>query len=130
MTWGRVFRVGFVVIACISLLVNALIIGVGINLSKRGWFDREGGRAFLSIPRETRQTYIKDLRDARPELNQLRDDLRAKRKVMLETVAAEPLDPQALATALEEVRAATTRLQAAAHAVMLKTAEESAASDN
>lgn len=126
MTWGRIFRIGFVVVACISLLVNAVILGIGINLSKRGWFDRDAGQAFMAIPRETRRAYLDDLRAERPDLNRLRDDLRAKRKAMLEVAATEPVDPEALGAALEEVRAATTRLQAAAHNVMIKTAKERA----
>jgi len=123
MTWGRIFRIGFVIAACISLLVNAVIIGIGVNLSKRGWFDRDAGQAFMAVPKETRRAYLDDLRAERPHLDVLRDQLRAKRKAMLALAAVEPVDPQALATALEEVRTATTRLQAAAHAVMVKTAE-------
>lgn len=129
MTWGRIFRIGFVVVACVSLLVNAVIIGIGVNLSKRGWFDRDAGQAFMAIPQETRRTYLDDLRAERPNLNRLRDDLRAKRKAMLEVAATEPVDPEALAAALQEIRTATTRLQAAAHAVMVRTAEERATED-
>lgn len=129
MTWGRIFRIGFIVLACVSLLVNAVIIGIGANLSKRGWFDREGGRAFMEVPKETRRAYLHDLKAARPDLNRLRDDLRAKRRIMLELAANDPIDPEEFAKALADVRAATAALQSAAHAVMVKTAERRASGE-
>lgn len=124
MSWGRIFRIGFIVIACVSLLVNAVLIGVGVSLSQRGMFDRTTGRAVMDVPREIRQAYVKDLRANRSELRRLRDELRAKRKAMIEAAGADPVDPAALAAAMEAVRTATQQMQAAMHATMLKTAED------
>ena len=121
--WGRIFRIGFVIIACISLLVNAVLLGVGISLSKRGVFDRGSHQALMEIPRDIRRTYVKDLRDNGAELRRLRDDVRAKRQVMIETAGAQPVDPAALEAAMKDVRLATTRMQTELHAIMMTTAE-------
>lgn len=121
--WGRIFRIGFVVIACLSLLINAVLLGVGISLSKRGVFDRGSSQALMEIPREIRRTYVDDLRAKRAELRQLRDDVRDKRRVMIEAAGANPIDPDALEAAMADVRAATARMQNALHATMMTTAE-------
>lgn len=121
-TWGRVFRIGFVVIACVSLLVNAVLLGVGISLSKRGVFDPAAGQALMDVPRDVRRAYVRDLAANREELRALRDDLRAKRRAVIEAAAAIPVDPAAMEAAMADVRAATTRMQTALHATMLTTA--------
>lgn len=128
-TWGRVFRIGFVVVACISLLVNAILLGVGISLSKRGIFDSGSGQALMEIPREVRQAYVKDLRANGAELRRLRDDVRAKRRAAILAAGSQPVDVEVLEKALADKREATERLQAALHATMLKTAEDLSARD-
>ena len=121
MTGRKLFRIGFVVLACISLLVNAVIIGVGVRLADRGVIGGGVGTAIREIPRDIRQEYIAGLRAVRPTLRGLREELKQRRKEMLMLAAEETPDPKALAVAMGEVRRATTRLQAAAHEAMLGT---------
>lgn len=118
MTWGRALRIGFVVIACLSLLMNAAVIGLGLRLTKHGVVG-DVGRGALSMPREIRQLYGDRLKASRPRLRSLRRDLRAKRRVMLTLASAQPLDKPALEAAMKDMREATQRLQEAIHRAML-----------
>lgn len=123
MTWGRILRIAFVVIACVSLLVNAVIIGLGVRLSERG-FNGQFTRGVISMPREIRRTYADGLRANRPELKRLRRDMRMKRRAMLDLASAQPVDRAALAAAMRDLRDATTRLQEASHRAMLSAVPE------
>lgn len=67
---------------------------------------------------------------SRGERRALADALRAERREMLALAAAERVDPEAVANAMARVRAATTRLQEAAHETILKSVEASATTRN
>lgn len=125
MTGRRIFRIVFVGIACLSLLLNAVLIGVGVRLAERGWLGGGVGRALAEMPRETRQIYAAGLRAERPTLAALNKELRSRRTEMLRIAAADPVDPVALAAAMENVRAATTSLQTGIHGAIMRVVEES-----
>lgn len=129
MTWGRAFRIGFIVLACLSLLMNAVVIGIGVRLADRGLLGGGVGQVLAEMPRDTRRAFARDLKAEQPRLRSMLHELRAHRKRMLELAAARPGDPQALAEAMADVRAATTRLQAAAHEIMLETVERRSGDD-
>ncbi|MEM1372086.1 MAG: periplasmic heavy metal sensor [Pseudomonadota bacterium] len=124
MTTGRIFRIAFVVVACVSLLINAVIIGVGARLVDRGFIDGSFGQSIRDMPRETRQAFLKGFRAERQELRRLGDELRERRTNMLALASRQPVDPDALAAAMQQVRKTTTDLQTAVHQVMLKTARQ------
>ncbi|MGD1923719.1 MAG: periplasmic heavy metal sensor [Paracoccaceae bacterium] len=126
MTRRRILRIAFVTVACLSLLLNAVVIGVGLRLADRGWFAASPAGALADMPREMRQSFVAALRAERPRLRGLADDLRAQRTEMLKIAAQEPVDRVALEAAMANVRAATTRVQSAAHSVILKTVDKTA----
>ncbi|MEL6479055.1 MAG: periplasmic heavy metal sensor [Pseudomonadota bacterium] len=126
MTMGRVFRLLFVVVACLSLLANAVLIGVGVRLSNAGLIGNGIGASISEIPRETRRAYIRGMRAKRADLRALAQELGAHRRTMAAALAADPPDPEALSAAMAEVRAATTRLQTAAHEAILDIHAQSA----
>ena len=127
MTRRRFFRIGFIVIACVSLLLNAVLIGAGVRLAERGWLGGGVGRALAEMPREMRQVYVEGLRAQRPTLRALNETLRAHRAEMLRLAAADPVDPVALAKAMENVRTATARLQGTVHSTIMGVVQEKAA---
>lgn len=119
MTGGRILRVLFVVVACISLLVNAVFIGIGVRLADRGILGNGNARILAGMPAETRRTYVDALRSNKPELRRLADELKERRREMLTIAAKTPVDAAALASAMQQVRTATTRLQSASHEALL-----------
>ncbi|MEM9061869.1 MAG: periplasmic heavy metal sensor [Pseudomonadota bacterium] len=120
MTGRRIFRIAFIAVACISLLLNAVVIGVGLRLADRGWF---APGALAEMPRDLRRTYAEALRAERPVLRALADDLKLQRSEMLRIAAEEPVDRAALDAAMARVRAATGKVQSAAHDIILKTVD-------
>lgn len=124
MTWGRVLRIAFVVAACLSFLVNAAVIGVGLRLAGNGMIGGGIGMMMTELPHEKRQEYRAALRAERPQLQALAQDLRARRKTMLTIAGTEPVDAAALAQAMADVREATATLQNAAHEAILRSAHE------
>ena len=127
MRWGRIFRIGFVIVACISLLINAVMLGIGLKLSSQGPVGGGIALAMAMAPsemsRETRRRYVDALRAERPYLRGLLDDLVAQRDVVMDLASAQPVDKAALAAAMEKFRAATLRLQTAAHETILGSIE-------
>lgn len=123
MTGGRVFRILFVVVACVSLLANAVFVGIGARLLERGAIGGGAMQALAEMPREMRQGYVASLRAERPELQRLRAELQDRRREMLRIAGTPPVDAGALSDAMAEVRAATTRLQSAAHSTILESLE-------
>ncbi len=130
MTWGRIWRVLFVVVFCFSLLLNAVVVGVGVRLFDRGRIGDGMAQVLIQMPRETRRALVNSFRAERPELRRLGAELRARRMEMLEIATSDSADSAALAAAMEEVRRATTRLQTAAHETMLKTLEQTKSGSN
>lgn len=129
MTWRRILRIGFVVIACLSLLLNAVVIGAGLRLADRGLPGGGIGQALIQMPREVRRSYVSGLKAEQPELRRLAENLRDRRQEMLSAAIADPVDPAALEAAMAAVREATAAMQSAAHAAMLKTVAEPSASE-
>ena len=118
MTPGRIFRIAFVLVACLSLLLNAAFIGLGLRLANQGVLAGGMAQTLLEVPRETRVMLRDALRTDRVMLEVLVADLSEKRRRMLAVASAETADPDALAAAMSDVRDATTRLQEAAHRSM------------
>ncbi|MEM8836763.1 MAG: periplasmic heavy metal sensor [Pseudomonadota bacterium] len=127
MSFGRIFRFLFIVVACISLLANAVMIGIGVRLADAGLIGGGILRDFADIPRETRKAVFSALRDDRSELRQLAVKLREDRKAVLEIVAKEEIDPVTLNAAMAKVRASTQRLQEASHKTVIQSLTEKAA---
>ncbi|MEM6676340.1 MAG: periplasmic heavy metal sensor [Pseudomonadota bacterium] len=121
MRWGRVLRVGFVVAACLSFLLNAAVLGMGVGLMRSGVipFDARGG-GLLTLPAEQRRALMLAVREARPEIRALRRALQERRSDMFEALRADPPDPVAVEAAMQEVRAATSRLQAAVQVAVVE----------
>ena len=130
MTRSRFFRIAFVAIACISLLINAAVIGFGIHLKNRGIIGGGLGAAWTEIPRETRQLVRESLKAESANLRQLREELRENRKRMMAIAAVDPVDTQALDAAMVDVREATMRLQQAAHSSILQSLREDLKPEN
>lgn len=123
MTAGRIFRIVFVVVACVSLLVNAVLLGIGARLANEGVIGQGMLRAVADLPRDTRRAFRDSLRADRATLRALRQDLNTKRRAMIAIAGERPVDSAALRAAMQDVRTATTRLQQAAHDAILKTAK-------
>ncbi|MEO1491807.1 MAG: periplasmic heavy metal sensor [Pseudomonadota bacterium] len=123
MTWGRAFRIGFVAAACLSFLVNAAVIGIGLRLANNGLLGGGFGMMLTDLPREKREHYADALRAERPQLRPLIEALQVRRQEMLAIAARDDVDSQALAEAMDAVRQATTDLQSAAHGVILTASE-------
>ncbi|MEM0942441.1 MAG: periplasmic heavy metal sensor [Pseudomonadota bacterium] len=122
MTRGRILRIAFVVIACLSLLANAVVLGVGKRLADRGLLASGVGQMVREMPPEARRAYLDGLRAERPALRELAADLRRTRREMIALASADEVDTAALEAAMAEVRRATARLQEAAHGALLETA--------
>lgn len=118
MSWGRIFRIAFVVVACLSFLLNAAFVGLGLRLANQGVFAGGVAQAFVEVPRETRRALRDALQADRVMLEVLAADLSEKRSRMLALAAGEATDAGDLSAAMLDVREATTRLQEAAHRSM------------
>jgi uncharacterized membrane protein len=104
----------------IVILAVCLLVSVSLNLFAAGAFvalrslDRSFGLGALmrtypaSVRSEVRQRVLAD----RATMRAVIADLREARQRMFEAMRAEPLDPDALARAMADVRAKTTALQA------------------
>ena len=121
----------------IVILAVCLLVSVSLNLVTAGAFvalrslDRSFGLGALmqtyppSVRSEVRQRLIAD----RAAMRAVIADLREARRRMFETMRAEPLDPDALARAMADVRAKTTALQAYFQAALAASLEETPAAE-
>jgi uncharacterized membrane protein len=121
----------------IVILAVCLLVSVSLNLFAAGAFvalrslDRSFGLGALmqtyppSVRREVRQRVIAD----RATMRAVIADLRDARKRMFETMRAEPLDPDALARAMADVRAKTTALQAFFQSALAASLEKTPAAE-
>lgn len=125
MTRGRILRLAFVTIACLSLLINAVVLGIGLRLADRGMLWKDAAQALHALPSETREALVASLVTQRPQLRALRETLQEERRAMLALVVDKPVDPMAVEAAMARVRAATTALQLAAHDTILNSLQTS-----
>ncbi|MEL6767746.1 MAG: periplasmic heavy metal sensor [Pseudomonadota bacterium] len=126
MRLGPVLRVLFVVVACISLLANAVIFGVAMRAYSSGVMPRAGAGSvgFELEPRERRAVLMR-LRAERPTLRVFRRELQDRRAAMVAALTATPPDPEEIRQRMAEVREATAALQAAVQEVVLDVVIES-----
>lgn len=121
--WRRWFFWG---ILFLSLLANAVVLGLALRLGQLR--DLANGRSdgWASVPAEVRSSFRASLRNNRTELAALVGDLGRARAAMFAAGAARPYDRAAVEAAQEEVREASTTLQARAQLLMLEAFDEAA----
>lgn len=116
---GRMMRV----------LAGALLVSLCLNLFAAGaWFsanrladrrvDASVGSLMRGYPPELRRDVMRRLAADRHAFHAAIAELRAARQRMRAAMRAEPLDPDALTRSMDEVRTATTALQARLHAAL------------
>jgi len=121
----------------IVILAVCLLVSVSLNLFAAGAFvalrslERSFGLGALmqtyppSVRREVRQRLIAD----RAAMRAVIADLRDARRRMFEAMRAEPLDRDALARAMADVRTKTTAVQAFFQSALAASLEETPASE-
>lgn len=126
MRLGPVLRVVFVVVACLSLLANAVIFGVAMRAYHSGVMPLAGaGTVGFELEPPKRRAVLRRLRAERAALGVLRRELQDRRAAMVAALTAEPPDPEEIAQRMAEVREATAALQAAVQEVVLEVVTES-----
>ncbi|MEO1724272.1 MAG: periplasmic heavy metal sensor [Pseudomonadota bacterium] len=121
MRLGPIFRALFVIVACVSLLANAVVIGFAVRAYHSGTLPFAGGGGIgLGLERAERRAIFSRLRDERPRLRMLRRELRARRAEMVRALTAEPPDPDEIRRTMAAVRSATEVLQGAVQEVVLE----------
>ncbi|MDX8349494.1 hypothetical protein SLH49_16040 [Cognatiyoonia sp. IB215446] len=119
---NRVLRIALRVVLVLSLLANAVVIGVilrAVELRDRAGlqdtrFPPELGRAFMEV--------IEDEDEIWTQLAQLGD----ARRAMMAAAEARPLDREALIDAMAEVRRQSAALQVEGQRIMLEVIEDAA----
>jgi uncharacterized membrane protein len=121
----------------IVILAVCLLVSVSLNLFAAGAFvalrslERSFGLGALmqtyppSVRSEVRRKVLAD----RAAMRAVIGDLREARQRMFEAMRAEPLDPDALARAMADVRAKTTALQAFFQSALAASLEKAPASE-
>ncbi|MEL6640857.1 MAG: hypothetical protein AAFP98_06025 [Pseudomonadota bacterium] len=114
---NRLIRIATRVIFVLSLLLNAVIIGIALQIAElRSYY----GPAETRLPREIRRNFV-DTAKADDTLAQEAALLSAARTEMFDLSQATPLDREALEAAMANVRAQTANLQERSQALLLET---------
>lgn len=117
----RVLRLGFVIAACVSFLVNAAVVGVALRAYQTGVLPfAAAGDFVLRVPADDRAAFLEGLRDEEARLSAMRRTLQERRADMLRLVTAEDADPVAVRAAMAEVQAATSALQSAVQEILFE----------
>jgi uncharacterized membrane protein len=114
-----------------SLAVNLLIIGSALGHRFFGHGHWRGGRGesigvmgyVRHLDRDRRQTISKILSAGRPNLRELREEVRQARLAAAETIAAEPFDKAKVEAALAAIAAADQKLRTAGTASIVDAVE-------
>ena len=113
------WRTAFTVIAVLSLLANAVVLGLFLRLGEMRDVLNGGGEGMSGLPRATRAEVRRALADERADLVAPLARLGAARRAMFDAADARPFDATEVARRMEEVRAASAALQVALHGIML-----------
>jgi len=120
----RALRAVLLVVLVLSLLANAVFVGIAVRLGAAGGGVRASlAGALIELPRDIRRPFIRALRRETDVLAPLRDQLAERRAAFVEAVTADPFDRERAERAAAAVREATAALQAAAQEVLLRTAQ-------
>lgn len=110
MTRRRAFAIALRVIFALSLLANAVVLGLWFRVQDLRDTLNGGSGGLRSLPAATRAEIRDALADHQTELRAALDRLGKARAAMF-AAAQTPRDPARLEAAMAEVRAATTALQ-------------------
>ncbi|MEM9762719.1 MAG: periplasmic heavy metal sensor [Pseudomonadota bacterium] len=125
MRLGPVLRIVFVIVACISLLANAVIFGVAMRAYHTGVMPLAGaGTVGFELEPAERRAVVRRIRAKHAELRVFREELQDRRAAMVAAVTATPPDPEEIRRRMAEVREATAALQAAVQEVVLEVVVE------
>jgi uncharacterized membrane protein len=113
------WRTAFTVISVLSLLANAIVLGLVLRLGEMRTVLNGGGEGFQGLPRAVRAEVRRSLAAQRSDLTAPLARLGAARRAMLDAAAARPYDAAAVAARMAEVRTASGEVQAALHRIML-----------
>jgi uncharacterized membrane protein len=86
--------------------------------------DLNFGAAMRTLDPETRKAVQAKFKNDMPEIRARVEEMTAKRRALLEVLAAEPADVERLSQALADVRAAATAAQAHSHKLFMEIAAE------
>ena len=122
--WGRIL---FWAILGVSLLANAVVLGLVLRLGNLRDLASGGSDGWAGLPSETRSVFLSELRANRPDLRALVADLGRARADMFAAAAARPYDRAAVGATQARVRSASSALQIATQLMMLKAFDDTAA---
>lgn len=113
-------RLLFWLVVGLSLLTNAVLLGLWFRLAplREAMFGQ--GETFRSLPADLRPDYRAALAASGDDLREKLALLGTARAAMFRAAAARPPDRAAVEAAMAEVRRASTDLQTAAQAVLLR----------
>jgi uncharacterized membrane protein len=123
--WRRIF---FWTILCLSLLANAIVLGLLLRLGNLRDLANGGSDGWIGVPAEARSLFRAELAENRPELLELVAELGRARAEMFTAAAARPFDRAAVEAAQAKVRVASTALQARSQLLMLDAFDKAARS--
>lgn len=127
MRMRRTLRIGFVAVACLSLLANAAVIGVTLRAYQAGIFPLSGAAdLFVELSTEDRHAFVANLKREEATITALRDTLQLRRREMLRMATAENPDPAAVRAAMARVDTAAQDLRSALQGLLLETFVEEA----
>ncbi len=111
----------------LSLLANAVVLGLFLRLGALRDLANGGVDVWAELPDDTRAAFRQELRANQPRFAALLADLGQARATAFRAAAARPYDRAAVEAALAQVRSASAALQTEAQLLMLKTFDEAAA---
>ena len=112
---NRTLRIALRVLLALSLLLNAIFLGLALRLNALG---AELGLTGQDLTRAERVEF-RAAAETDPDIQAALADLRSAREAMFAQLDVTPPDPAAIEAAMAEVREATTRLQTASQAILL-----------
>lgn len=111
-------RLILIVVAVVSLLLNAVFAGMAVRL----WLRTDGGTpsaVFFALPIDLRQTLRTTFAEDNSQIHLAQSELQSARETLQSLLDSDAPDPVALEIALTNVRVATEKLQRALHAVII-----------
>ncbi len=123
---NRIWRILFWVVVAVSLLANALVLGVFLRAGEMRGIINGGGGGFANLPAEIKQEFRDVLRENRGTLQGPLRDLGQARRAMFDAAAARPYDRAAVEAAMERVRVASAALQVAGQTLLLMAFDKAA----
>jgi uncharacterized membrane protein len=115
-----VLRIAFWVLVAVSLLGNAVAIGLMSRAQDLRTEINGGGMGFAGLPDEVRTEFRNLFRENRRDFAPLVTELGDARRAMFAAGAAQPFDPAATEAAMARVRAASAALQAKGQELLMQ----------